>query len=328
MKILKLSKKLVSSWLPKRKQDSHKGDYGHVLIVAGSKGMSGASILSAQGALRGGAGLVTLAVPESRESIVAKKVRPEVMTLAMPESKAGTFSQKAVAPLLEFVRKRKITSLAIGPGLSRNLETVRFVKKFFLLLKKNWFNLQGIVLDADGFLALKPKNSKYFFLKNLGLPVIVTPHPGELANFLEIKSEEIQKARIQFAKEFAKLYSVVCVLKGHQTTITDGREVYLNTTGNPGMATGGSGDVLTGLIAALIAQIQDSTPHQVGGKIQSDLLTSSFQPPASTLLLAACAGVYIHGLAGDLAKKEKTEMGMIAGDIAEKIPAAFNAVLQ
>ena len=299
--VQRLTVSLVRSWIPKRKRDSHKGDYGHVLIVAGSRGMAGAGILCSQGALRGGSGLLTLAVPRSQQTVAAKKGRPESMTLGLPETPSGTISFKAVPVLLKYIRKRRVTSLAVGPGLSRNPETARSVRK---LLKRldSLKSLQGIVLDADGFLALAPQN-----LKSLHLPLIVTPHPGEMARFCGAKTAEVQGNRVQFSQKFAKLNGIVCVLKGDRTVVSDGKNTFINTTGNPGMATGGSGDVLTGLIAALIPQVSGSKPF-------------------SPLLKAACAGVFVHGLAGDLAKKEKTELALIAGDISEKIPRAFKRV--
>lgn len=182
--------------------------------------------------------------------------------------------------------------------------------------------MAGIVLDADGFLSLKPEGGLDVF-QDTDLPIIVTPHPGELAQFCGLKTSQIQENRIEIARKFAKLNRVVCVLKGHQTVITDGEKTFLNTTGNPGMATGGSGDVLTGLIAALIPQMKKSGKEVLEFKVQGSKLKTAGTPNSSNLLHAACVGVFIHGLAGDLAKKEKTEISMIASDIAEKIPEAF-----
>lgn len=308
---------MICPWLTKRKPNSHKGDYGHVLIIAGSRGMSGASVLSAMGALRGGAGLVTVAVPENQQPIVAEKIRPEAMTLPLPETSEGTFAVDAISLLLNFVVKRKVTSIGLGPGLSRSFETRQFVQQLMIALSKADRKMAGIVLDADGFLSLKPEGGMDVF-QDTDLPIIVTPHPGELAQFCGLKTFQIQENRIEFARKFAKLNRVVCVLKGYQTVITDGEKTFLNTTGNPGMATGGSGDVLTGLIAALIPQMKKGK-ERVAESRNSQLTTHNF----SNLLRAACVGVFIHGLAGDLAKKEKTEISMIAGDIAEKIPEAF-----
>jgi NAD(P)H-hydrate epimerase len=305
----KLTKEHVRRWLPSRKRISHKGDYGHVLVIAGSKGMSGAGVLCALGALRGGAGLVTLAMPKSLLPAVTKKIRPEAMTLLLPETKVGAISEKAFTPVLNFIEKRRITAIAAGPGISRGESSKRFVQKLLMrLCRIRSPGPEGIVLDADGFLALSTEDGTSI-LKKTSLPLIVTPHPGEMAKFCGVSTSSVQRDRAECAQKFAKLNGVVCVLKGAGTVVSDGHKTFVNTTGNPGMATGGSGDVLTGLIAALIPQI------------------SGFGIPNPRLLRAAAAGVFIHGLAGDLARKEKTEIAMIAGDIAEKIPDAINAIL-
>lgn len=299
----KISASTVRAWLPRRSRDSHKGDYGHVLVVAGSRGMSGAAALCAWGALRGGAGLVTAAVPESQQPIVARKVRPEAMTLALPETDAGSLSTRAVPEMLSWMARRRVSSLAIGPGLSRKPETASAVRRLLAGAGRSPDRLLGAVLDADGFLALKPSR-KADPLRSLRIPAVVTPHPGELAAFLGISVPAVQRHRLKSAREFARLYGVVCVLKGHSTIVSDGRRTFVNPTGNPGMATGGSGDVLTGLIAALLAQVK-------GGALE-----------------AAAAGVFLHGLAGDLAARRKTEIGLLAGDLAEALPEAFKTVLK
>lgn len=321
-KALKLSRKIVARWIPRRKSASHKGDYGHVLIIAGSRGMVGASVLSSLGALRGGAGLVTVAVPKSQQPIVAKQLRSESMTLPLRETSFGTLSSESLPQLLNFIRKRKISSLALGPGLSRKSETVQFVKKLLTLLNKINSTIRGIVLDADGFLALKTGGKESRFLDQLSLPIVVTPHAGELANFCNVTVASIEKNRIEWAKKFARFYQVISVLKGNETVISDGKRVYLNTTGNPGMATAGSGDLLTGLISALIPQLQNA--DKIVERKRS--VKNSTLYPNSVLVRAACVGVFVHGLAGDLAKEEKTEVAMIAGDIADQISNAFKRV--
>jgi len=306
-----LSARLIRSWIPTRKRNSHKGDYGHVLIVAGSRGMAGAGILCAQGALRGGSGLVTLAVPKSQQTVVAKRGRPESMTLGLPETRSGTIASDAVPILLDRIKKRGITSLAIGPGLSRNPETARVVVKIFKRVVR-LRDFQGIVLDADGFLAFKDHKDKAHILQTGPVPLIVTPHPGEMAQFMGVKTAHVQQDRIKLTQKFAKLNQAICVLKGDRTVVSDGQNTFINRTGNPGMATGGSGDVLTGLIAALISQVSKT---RLGSN------------PIASILKAACVGVFIHGLAGDLAKKKKTEIALLAGDIANEIPRAFKRVL-
>ncbi|MBI1979759.1 MAG: NAD(P)H-hydrate dehydratase [Elusimicrobia bacterium] len=304
-----LSARTIRPWIPQRKADSHKGDYGHTLIVAGSKGMSGAAMLSSLGALRGGSGLVTVALPESLQPIAAKFLRPEAMSLPLPETRQGTIHQKAAAFLTEWIRKRKVTSLAVGPGLSRDPRTIQFVRALYPLL--NQTEVSGIVLDADGFLALKAmRGSPSPIIIGKGLPTIVTPHAGEMTQFCDGTSLRNVRDRMELAEKFAKLYRVVCVLKGHRTVISDGERTYVNPTGNPGMATGGSGDVLTGLIAALVSQKSKTT-----------------MSPNARLLQSACVGVYVHGLAGDIGRNEKTEISLIAGDIAESIPKAFKELI-
>ena len=302
--IQKLTPKTICESLPKRKSNSHKGDYGHTLIIAGSKGMGGASTLCALGALRGGSGLVTVAIPKSLQPIAARWIRPEAMTFPLPETEKGAIAKNASRVLLNFILKKKIRSLAIGPGLSRETQTRECIKTLLSALNRTETKIEGIVLDADGLIALKEKIGETSLLEKLKLPIIVTPHAGEMANFCNTIPSEIEKDRVSFAKKFARLYQVVAVLKGHKTVITDGDKIYLNSTGNPGMATGGSGDVLTGLIAALIPQMNR----------------------CETLLRAAAIGVFVHGLAGDLAREEKTEISLIAGDIAEKIPSAFKKI--
>lgn len=293
----KITRSLIRKWLKARPKDAHKGDFGHVLIVAGSRGMAGAGILSAHGALRGGAGLVTLATVKSQQPAAAKHLRPEAMTLGLPESKEGSLSIKAVPEIVSFMRKRKITSLVLGPGLSRKNGVPVFVRMLLSKIVSAPLRLKAVLLDADGFLSAPN-------LGGLKFPLIVTPHAGEFSRFTGISMARIAADRIGTAKKFAKLNQVVCVLKGHRTVISDGDRAVVNPTGNPGMARGGSGDVLSGLIAALIENVQSHSPFY-----------------------AACAGVYIHGLAGDLAAKEKTQIGMAAGDLAEKIPSAFKKIL-
>lgn len=293
-----LTRELIRQWLVyKRQPDTYKGDYGHVLVVAGSRGFTGAAALTATGVLASGAGLVTAATPESQQSILAAIVPPEIMTLPLPETNAGAISEKALKDIINFINKRHITSLAIGPGVSRKPETAKTVLE---LLK---FLTIPAVIDADAIYPLKDLNRK-----NSNSAIIVTPHPGELAAVCGVSKNEIQGNRVSWAKKFALKTGGVCLLKGHNTIITDGQSVFINPTGNPGMATGGCGDVLTGIIAALIPQIRDGS--------------------ASTRLLkAACTGAYLHGLAGDLAAKAKTQLGMTAGDIVNFLPEALKKIV-
>ena len=278
--------------LPKRKKAAHKGDYGHVFVLAGSKGLTGAAYLTSQAALLSGSGLVTLGIPESLDPVMAKKLT-EVMTLPLAETEEATLSRRAHRKIKDFLKRRKIDVLAIGPGLSRNGSTVRLVRALISELKVPF------VLDADGINAFAGNAS---LLKKIRAQAIITPHPGEMGRLLGRKISPAQKNRISVAKKFVNEYNSILVLKGHRTVIAaPGRRCHVNKTGNPGMASGGTGDVLTGIIASLIGQKMN--PYE-----------------------AALLGVYVHGLAGDLAKKEKGERSLIATDLLKKLPEAFKKV--
>ncbi len=292
MKVQKISASLVRSLILPRKRDSHKGSFGHVLVVAGSRNMSGAAVLCANGALRAGAGLVTAAVGKSIARVVLAKLRPESMSYSLSENNTGTLSFKAAGEIISFIKKKKVTSVAIGPGLGQNREVTSFVKKIISCV-----NLP-VVLDADGLNALAASD-----LNNTTAKLIVTPHPGEMSRLTGMSVSEIQKRRPETAFAIAKQYGAVCVLKGAGTVVSDGKKVFVNTTGNPGMAKGGSGDVLAGMIAALIGQVKEPR-----------------------LLNAALCGVFLHGLAGDISAKEKTQIGLLPGDISERIPAVLRKI--
>jgi NAD(P)H-hydrate epimerase len=258
--------------LPKRKLNTHKGDYGKVFILAGSEGMLGAAILCSRGALRVGAGLVYLSVPKNLRDI-ANLATPEVIISDQDQA----YSADAIV---------------IGPGLGARRRDARD-----LLFKLNLKKIKiPIILDADGLNAF-PEDAES--LKKFDLDLILTPHPGELSRLLGRSIPDIQKNREKSAREAAKSFNCTVVLKGYRTVIADQTgKVKVNNTGNPGMATAGVGDVLAGMIAGLAGQ---------GIK--------SYE--------AAVLGTYLHGLAGDLAEKEKGEYGMIASDLVDKIPAAI-----
>ena len=279
-------------FLPKRKPDSHKGDYGHVLVVAGSRGYTGAAYFTSQSAILSGSGLVTLAVPEPIYPILATKLN-EVMVRSFSATQEGGFSKSALTGIQVCAEKTDV--LAIGPGLSIHPQTSVLVRELLVQEKK------PIMLDADGLNAFA-KKTRLFHRHQSGL--ILTPHAGELARLVETNPQAIQSQRSYCAAQYAKEWNVVLVLKGNRTIVTspDGK-VYENSTGNPGMATGGSGDILTGIIASFVGQ-----------KIP--------------LYSAACLGVYVHGLAGDLAAKEKGEYSLIASDILDKIPEAIKTVIR
>jgi hydroxyethylthiazole kinase-like uncharacterized protein yjeF len=267
-----------------RKLESNKGDFGRVLVVAGSRGMSGAAVLCGSAALRGGAGLVTVAVPQEILAIVAAG-NPCYLTAPLPNDIEGKLP--IVAKVLDLARVNDVA--AVGPGLGRSDEISRLIA--YLL-----FNIEiPLVLDADGLNALINQVDS---LKDHAAPMILTPHPGEFARLIGSDVATVQASRQDLAVDFAAKFQVILVLKGHGTIVTDGRQIYLNSTGNPGMATGGTGDVLTGLIAALLGQ--------------------KLAPFA-----AAQLGVYLHGLAGDLAQEELGQVSLIASDLLSFLPQAF-----
>ncbi len=270
-----------------RYPDTHKGDYGHLMVLAGSPGKAGAAVMAARGAIRTGAGLVSVATPNSIVPIIQQQIF-EAMCIPSAEGTDGTIGIGAEGELLKAAEK--MSACAIGPGLSTHYETVQVVRN---LIQR--FAIP-MVIDADGLNAIAGSVN---VLKKVKAPAILTPHPGEMGRLAGLSSVDVQKDRIKIASDFAVKYKVILVLKGAGTVVAgpDG-EVFISTTGNAGMATGGTGDVLTGMIGSLLAQ----------------------DYPA---IQAACLGVYLHGLAGDLAAKEKGEMGMIAGDLIEKIPEAI-----
>ncbi|TLD41683.1 MAG: NAD(P)HX epimerase / NAD(P)HX dehydratase [Candidatus Jettenia ecosi] len=272
-----------------RKSDTHKGDYGRVLVLAGSIGMTGAACLCSTASLRAGAGIVTLGIPESLNGIVASQLTC-VMTHPLPETQVKTLSDLGRQDILDFSQRFDV--IAIGPGLSQYLETKRLV--LWLLQSLDL----PIVLDADGINALAD-NPK--ILDQIKRHIILTPHPGEMARLVGISTKEVQSRRLEISRMFVKgRRNVTLVLKGYRTIVMDEEQFYLNETGNPGMATAGVGDVLTGIIAALLGQ--QYTPFK-----------------------AAQLGVYLHGLAGDLAAQETGQISLIATDILDSLPKSFLA---
>jgi len=274
-----------------RNLNAHKGDFGHIFILAGSPRFTGAAVLCSSAAMRAGAGLVTLGIPKSLNNAIVKIKSKEVMTLALPETRQGALSLGGYKKIKDFAKK--IDVLVIGPGLSRDKSTQGLVRK---LLTQT---VRPAVIDADGLGALV---GHLKFLRNTKYEIrntILTPHPGEMARLLGVSVKKVQGKRKGIARKFAKDYKVTLVLKGNNTIVADYKgDFYINRTGNPGMATAGSGDVLTGMIGAFL-----------GGGL------SAFS--------AAKYAVYLHGLAGDLAVREKTQISLIASDIIEKIPQAI-----
>lgn len=281
--------KEIKSIFPKRNKDSHKGDFGRVVIIAGGMGMIGAAYLSAMAALRTGSGLVYNIVPRSLSQIFSIKL---IETIIMPveDNNTGYFTCNSIDETNNIIKNKDV--LAIGPGIGVDDERTKFVQN--ILLNYN----RPIVIDADGINCIS--NNLSILAKRRGV-TIITPHPGEMSRLLNTSIEEIQQNRIEYSKHVSNKYNVITVLKGSSTVVTNGEDVYINSTGNPGMATAGSGDVLTGMIASFIGQ--------------------GVEPYKSSIL-----GVYAHGLAGDLARMDKGEDGIIATDILESIPYALKII--
>ena len=274
--------------IPVRRDDAHKGDCGRVLVVAGSRGMSGAACLAGSAALRGGAGLVTLAVPEGILPIVSI-YEPSYLTLGLPEDSNGRIRTGAMPRLNDVLSTQ--SAIAIGPGLGQSAGLLDLVGELYSSVPL------PLVVDADA-LNLLSKRPYLLTRPEEGAPRILTPHPGEFSRLTGLDASVIQQDRQRHAIEFAKKHRVVLLLKGRETIITDGIKLAINTTGNSGLATGGSGDVLTGLIAALLAQ-------------------------GMAALDAAHLGAHLHGVAGDLAAEELSKPGMIASDLLRFVGRAW-----
>lgn len=285
MNIQSIAKKL------KRPVTAHKGTFGRIFVIAGSRGMTGAANLAGMSALRSGAGLVTIGVPDAVYLVIAKR-DSELMVRPLPSTAKGTLSLKALPEIKKFSQTQNV--IAIGPGLSQHLTTQKLIRKVISETDKT------LVIDADAINALKG-NLKV--LKSCRARAILTPHPGEFCRIFGGRLDDTDVLRRKRAGEAAKEHGVVIVLKGHRTVIADpDGEIFMNKTGNPGMATAGSGDVLTGAVAALLGQG-----------------LSSFD--------AACFGVYLHGLAGDLAAKKIGQLSMTATDILRFLPETFKKLI-
>jgi NAD(P)H-hydrate epimerase len=274
--------------LAPRPVDGNKGTFGRVLVVAGSRGMSGAAILCGSGALRGGAGLVRVAVPQELLPIVAA-ANPCYLTAALPQDLVGRIAGHAESELLALAEANDV--LAIGPGLGRSDDLAALLARLVAKTER------PLVLDADGLNAFQGRAD---LLRGRAHPLILTPHPGEFARLLGTDVATVQARRQDLAVRFAAEHGLVLLLKGHGTIVTDGRRVYHNPTGNPGMATGGTGDVLTGLIAALLGQGLEA-------------------------FAAAQLGAHLHGLAGDMARDDLGEVSLIATDLLDYLPRAFQS---
>jgi NAD(P)H-hydrate epimerase len=296
-----ITAKDIAPLLGPRPRDSNKGMYGHVLVVGGSFGKAGAAAMAGFSALRSGAGLVTVATPGSVLPMVAG-FHPELMTEALEETGDGTVSVFALDLLRELAKKK--TVLAIGPGVSRNHETSEVVRKLVAESEN------AIVLDADGLNAFEGR-ARDLSRKSRRMPsndsqrtLVLTPHPGEMSRLTGLTIAEIQRNRMKVARDFATDHDVILVLKGDRTIVAAPDQVWVNTSGNPGMATGGTGDILTGMIAGMLAQYPQSP------------------------LQAVLAAVNMHGRAGDLAVRcwdpeSLSTQPLVATDLLRTLPQVF-----
>jgi ADP-dependent NAD(P)H-hydrate dehydratase / NAD(P)H-hydrate epimerase len=271
-----------------RKRDAHKGDFGHVLVFGGSVGKAGAAAMAGMAALRVGTGLVTVATPASALPVVAG-FAPELMTEPLDETEIGTAAGSALTKLLPLVKGK--SAVVVGPGLSRDSATTWVIRELVRACEA------PLVLDADGLNAFEGAADQ---LDGSKRPLIITPHPGEMGRLTKLTAAEVQERRIEVARAFATSHHAIVVLKGYRTLVAEPNgTVWVNTTGNPGMATGGTGDILSGMIAGAIAQ------H-----------------PAE-IVQAVTQAVFLHGLAGDIASSKIGEQSLVATDILKFIPKAF-----
>lgn len=279
--------------IKKRARDTHKGDYGHLLVVAGSLRYTGAAYLCTEAAVLSGAGLVTLAMPKGIYPVLARKLT-EAMALPLPETKESSLSDAAYSKIIAF--SKKCSAVAIGPGLSQDKHTQVLIRRLVKDIRL------PMVVDADGLNALAGNLNIFRTPNPEPRTFVITPHPGEMARLIGKSAAFIQNNKKTVARSFSRAYNVTTAIKGYKTVVASpDAKVYVNTTGNPGMAKGGCGDVLTGIISALLAQGMDA-------------------------FTAARLGVYVHGLAGDIAAKEKSEISLKASDLLRYLPQAFKKV--
>ncbi len=287
-----------------READDHKGIFGHVLVVAGSRGMAGAAILATRAALRSGAGLVTVAVPGGVAGVVAGVV-PSAMTLALPENAAGVFRPEGVDLLKKYAKERCVMTMAIGPGMTTHADAARLT-----LLALSGVPVAAVV-DADALnnLAQQEREGVVRMFMARKQSCVFTPHPAEVARLLGMKKSEVSAQRQKCVEKLARSLGGVALLKGRKTLISSGARTVANGTGGPGLGKGGSGDVLTGLIAGLWAQMLAS------GRVTGDL---PFK--------AAALGAWLHGAAGDEAEKDLTAWAVTSSDLVDYLPHAFQVL--
>jgi ADP-dependent NAD(P)H-hydrate dehydratase / NAD(P)H-hydrate epimerase len=271
-----------------RPPDSNKGSFGHVLVIGGSLGKAGSVAMAGMAALRAGAGLSTVATPTSVLGTVAG-FHPELMTEPLPETSAGTIANSALDKIEKIAKGKNV--LAIGPGISRDPQTAELVRSLIAKFQV------ATVLDADGLNAFEGRADE---LRGKARTFVITPHPGEMARLVGGAIADVQKDRLGAARKFAREHELIVVLKGHRTLVVkpDG-EAWVNTTGNPGMATGGTGDILTGMIAGMLAQHPKDA------------------------FMAVLAAVHLHGLAGDVMRECLGEHSLVATDLLRGLPEAF-----
>ncbi len=286
-----IEKDTICKLIPERKKYSHKGNYGHVFLIAGSQGKTGAAFMAAKACLRSGAGLVTIGIPERLSDIFQQRVTEE-MTLLLPDNGEGRLSEKALDNIMDFAQKNAEV-IAIGPGMGVNNATKKIIRALITESKI------PLIIDADGLNSISDPKAVF---KNANTEIILTPHPGEMSRLINLSVAEIERDRINKSITFASENRVRLVLKGVPTIIASpDRKAYINTTGNPGMATAGAGDVLTGMISGFVAQ-----------KLST--------------LDSCILGVYMHGLAGDITANNKGMHSLIASDIIDSIPEAFKGI--
>lgn len=299
-----LTRQELRSALVEREPADHKGVFGHVLIVAGARGMSGAAVLAGRAALRSGTGLVTIAMPAGIQNAVSSQV-PEAMTLGLPENALGALRPDGVGRLKTAMKDKRYTVMGIGPGLSTHPDTARFV-----LLALSVLDLPAVVdADALNILAGQEPGGVRQLMRDRAHTCVFTPHPAELARCLRTDRKSVKADRQGSVETLAGDWAGVALLKGSETLVSAGSRTVVNQSGCPGLAKGGTGDVLTGLIAGLWAQSLAS------GRATGD-----------TAFWAAALGAWLHGRAGEAAEKAKTPWAMTAGDVVEHFPDAFKAL--
>ena len=282
----------AARWLMPRGRGAHKGDAGRVYIIAGSRGMAGAAVLSALGAVRSGAGLVRVGTVKSQQPVVARRAPLEVTSEGFAEGADGRFSAGAWSALRRSLESFNPDVIAIGPGLGRSRGVEALIRN--ILFRQP----AAVVVDADALNSLSELKAAKFVT-----PAVTTPHPGEMARLLGVSTATVEKNRVGAVVSAARHFRAVALLKGAGTLVSDGRSVWKNTTGNAAMASGGMGDVLTGIVAATWAQM-----------------------PAQTLgsgARAASLAAFVHGLAADIAVKNFPQRTLLASDLAEALPRAF-----